>query len=400
MTDQTSKFLALADCNNAFDTLCDICSPATVLRLGRTCRLAHFAMRNYMDRAFDINKHLKRFFSYPLSFRVLQARTGAIVSGSSALQFMGRMVYPQSDLDIFVAIRNAQEVCDWIVYHGGKGYRFTPTHRQAARGILDVATALAIHGRSRPLEGDFSPHSTENWNFYSFKNKRAVLNFMSDDDERCVQVIVTHNTPMECILSFHSTVVMNLITFHAAYSLYPKTTFEERLMLPCDTREVNRGPGLRKYKARGWKFANPDSIALPLSDPKKHTFVLGKRCVGDESTWTIPLRDVSEVLKYARNNFLLKGMDPMSFNTFNLARNVERNSFEMQFSILKPHYFSGRYTACMEAMPKIEFWFGVIGRLESTMEIGMNSKVHMIWDTILASWNAALLEKCECYAGT
>ncbi|KAL5514377.1 hypothetical protein ACEPAG_2465 [Sanghuangporus baumii] len=394
MADKTSKFLALADCNNAFDTLCEICSPATVLRLGRTCRLAHFAMRDYMDRVFDINKHLKRFFSYPLSFRVMQAQTGAIVSGSSALQFMGRMVYPQSDLDIFVAIRNAQEVCDWIVYHGGKGYRFTPTDRQVARGILDVATALEIHGCNDQYE--HNPIATEDWNFYC-KNKRAVLNFMSEDDERCVQVIVTHNTPMECVLSFHSTVVMNLITYCAAYSLYPKATFEQGLMLPCDAREVHHESGLWKYRMRGWESANQDSVAPPLSDPKKHTFVLGKRCVGDESTWIIPLRGVSSVLKYA-NNPLLKSMDPMSFNTFSLARNVERDSIEMQFSILKPDYFLGRYTACMEVLPKIEFWFGIIERLESTLEIRDGSEDRITWDTILASWNAALMEKCKCYA--
>ena len=203
MADQTCRFLAIVDCADIYDALFDCCSPAMMLRLSRTCRLAQAATKDYMDRAFDINRHLKRFFNYPLSFRVLQARTQAVVSGSSALQFMGRLYYPISDLDIFVANRNAQEVCDWVVYQGGKGYRFTPTAGQTAKGIVDVPTALEIHNH-RDAWRDEPGGETHEWNFYSIQNKRAVLNFKSEDDELCVQVIVTHNTPMECILSFHS----------------------------------------------------------------------------------------------------------------------------------------------------------------------------------------------------
>ena len=165
---------------------------------------------------------------------------------------------------------------------------------------------------------------------------------------------------------------MNLITYRAAYSLYPKATFEEGLMLPCDTRDVNHDPGLLKYTARGWKFAPENRVAPHLSDPKKHLFVLGKRCVGDESTWTIPLRDVSEVLKYARNNPILVHTDPLSLNTFSLVRNIERQSFEMKFSVLGLFYFYDRYTVCAEALRKIKFWLKIIATVEIFAPPGRN----------------------------
>lgn len=50
---------------------------------------------------------------------------------------------------------------------------------------------------------------------------------------------------------------MNAITHYAAYSLYPKGTFEKGVMLPCDTREINHDPGLAKYKARGYMALFP-----------------------------------------------------------------------------------------------------------------------------------------------
>ena len=58
-----------------FDIILDSASPATMLRLAKTCRQAYNAVTSYIPRAFDINKQLSRFFSDPLGFRSLQART-------------------------------------------------------------------------------------------------------------------------------------------------------------------------------------------------------------------------------------------------------------------------------------------------------------------------------------
>ena len=203
----SSKFQALIDRDSIYDSLFGYTSPATIYRVGRTCRLAYWAVKDYTGRAFDINSHLKRFFVDPFGFRVIQARTQAVVSGSSALQFFDRTVYPNSDLDIFVANKDAAEVCAWIVNCGGKGYKFVPTEKQALKNIITPRLALRVHRRGENQASYMVDEQFSNWNFYDSNRYRAVLNFKAttgEDQTQVVQVIVTHNTPMECILSFHS----------------------------------------------------------------------------------------------------------------------------------------------------------------------------------------------------
>ncbi|KAH8115924.1 hypothetical protein DFH11DRAFT_1246336 [Phellopilus nigrolimitatus] len=381
-----------------YDSLFGHCSPASIFRIGRTCRAGRRAAQHYARRTFDINKHLGRFFSDPLKFRALQARTGLVVSGSNALQFMDRTVYPDSDLDLYVSSKNAPLVCKWIVENGGKEYRFVPSGAQIAKGIRTVQLALLAHRQREDVTLADIDERASFWDFYHMNRIRQVLNFESAEGLD-VQVIVSHNTPMECILSFHSTVVMNLITYRAAYSLYPRGTFEEGLMLPCDTREVNHDPGIEKYIARGWTVTN-----LPFGFPgspgdNNDTFVLGKRWVGDALTWVIPFRDVADVLRQIvapeelELNEVLK--DRVILNSFSLMYNLRRGMAETRFSILKPSFFADRYTACPESVPKVAFWFETIHQLTR-----VNRDNREAWDSILYTWKKIFeRKKCICLYG-
>ena len=49
-------------------------------------------------------KLLSRYFHHPETFRHLQATTGTVISGSSALQFFDRSYYAKSDLDLYVPL--------------------------------------------------------------------------------------------------------------------------------------------------------------------------------------------------------------------------------------------------------------------------------------------------------
>lgn len=143
----SSKIYALLDRDSIYDILFGHCSSATIYRLGSTCHFARRAMKEYTRRAFDIQKHFTRFFTDPITFRCLQARTLAVVSGSNALQFLDRTVYPNSDLDLYVSSRHAAEVCDWIVKSGGKNYKLIPSASQIRKGVVDVSIALFIQTR-------------------------------------------------------------------------------------------------------------------------------------------------------------------------------------------------------------------------------------------------------------
>ena len=44
--------------------------------------------------------------------------SGAVVSGSAALQFLDRVFYPSSDLDIYVSHANVEAAELWLLDHG------------------------------------------------------------------------------------------------------------------------------------------------------------------------------------------------------------------------------------------------------------------------------------------
>ncbi|KAG1758073.1 hypothetical protein EDD22DRAFT_784371 [Suillus occidentalis] len=70
--------------------------------------------------------YLSRYFSDPLQFRSLQARTGLVMSGSNALQFVDHTSYPESDLDLYAHPGHLYELMEWLE---SIGYNLTPKRR-------------------------------------------------------------------------------------------------------------------------------------------------------------------------------------------------------------------------------------------------------------------------------
>ncbi|KAK7682829.1 hypothetical protein QCA50_014213 [Cerrena zonata] len=252
-----------------YDIVLSYCTPASFLCLARTCKSAHAAVKSYMQRAFNINRILSRFLTSPLAFRQMQARTGALLSGSAALQFFDRSYYPESDLDIYADFKHRIEVGEFLFK---EGYEFKPEREQSH----DFHTAVSA----------YQPPPFDN---YEFKGVCAVLTFIKKwDDGKAVkaQMIVTKNNPMEAILGFHSTCVMNVISCDMAYSLYPNATFEERTSLICGSGyEESKEVAYDKYRSRGWDV--DDCFDYTYLDTAYHTTAF--RWIGDTHCWSIPL---------------------------------------------------------------------------------------------------------------
>ena len=110
-----------------FDRILDFASPGTLVCLSKTCHYAQDAVNHYIPRAFDINKALSRYFTNPLTFRSLQAATSTLISGSSALQFLGRFFYSGSDLDLYCDRSSRVALGEYLL---DEGYTFVPNSRQ------------------------------------------------------------------------------------------------------------------------------------------------------------------------------------------------------------------------------------------------------------------------------
>ncbi|KAI0715462.1 hypothetical protein C8T65DRAFT_144725 [Cerioporus squamosus] len=255
------------------DSIFSFSSPMTILRIGRTCRVAKQAVRHYFKRAFNVNRLLIRFFPDVLAFRTLQSRTGTLISGSVALQFFDRDFYPSSDLDLYVHMRHRREVGRWLLQYG---YRFAPSSNQAADFEAAATEALSGIGTAP----------------YGMPGVAAIMNFIRCSDvseDLKVQLIISRKTPMEVVLGFHSTCVMNVISFEKAYCLFPRATLEARLSLlssSCAGRSVRRQASVAKYVARGFTITEripPQDLRLP------YLFPLGWRWIDDSTSWVIPL---------------------------------------------------------------------------------------------------------------
>lgn len=205
MSSDSPLVYQLLDRDSIYDSIFDNLSPGNIFRVGRTSSFSRQAVRDYKSRAWDINKHLRRYFTDPIGFRALQAQTSAIISGSSAVQFLDRDFYPASDLDLYVDIKNAAAVCAWIEEHGGKGYSFIPTATQRESGRNTPKEILNNFIENMAANDNTEPFY---WSEYERNALKSVLNFWSQANAGSrrvnIQVIVSNASPMASILGFHS----------------------------------------------------------------------------------------------------------------------------------------------------------------------------------------------------
>lgn len=191
-------------CNKIFQ----LCSPLAIIRLRRTCKAGRHAVDHYVAQTYDFTAYLGRFFANPHGFRELQASTGAVISGSSALQFMNRQRYDDSDLDIYVTSEYAYRVCEWILFHSGKTYSYHSSlpisHKSLEHQFKYMKKQFSKH--EARLGGAIIDKNASDWNNYRNNRVFAVMAFrcLEDENPLDVQVIVSTSSPAASVLSFHS----------------------------------------------------------------------------------------------------------------------------------------------------------------------------------------------------
>ncbi|KAF5367969.1 hypothetical protein D9758_004346 [Tetrapyrgos nigripes] len=267
-------------------------SPVQRLRYALACKEASRAVKSFNGRAFKISKVLSRYFEpedIP-RFRVMQYNTRMLISGSTALQFFDLTEYSNSDLDLYVRLVSVLIVAQFLQE---VGYTFQPINQQ----ISDFNEALQAAIDWQDAHG---PHPTgvanqqgdEDWQGYMSNGISEVFNFVKGGKK--IQIIACAEAPMEIILRFHSTCVMNVISHSHAYSLFPRATFHDRISVetPFYVTQENKHQAARdKYIQRGWTMVELPSIVDYLR-PYSEFRTSSPRCVGDFSCWTITLEPI------------------------------------------------------------------------------------------------------------
>ncbi|KAK1227345.1 hypothetical protein PQX77_009667 [Marasmius sp. AFHP31] len=208
-----------------------------------------------------------------------------------ALQFFSRALYPGSDLDIYVEHRYCDPVA---VFLRSIGYKYEPTGSQ--NPSLWKAIMKATDNLRRGVDVSYD----EEFQDQSERGFAGVFNMMRGEQK--IQLITAKNSPMDIVLNFHSTVVMNVISYSRAYSLYPEATFQKSLSLICYQCDgVKRTVPIQKYIGRGWNMIDYDAIEyVPSVDALQragalavnHNIIFRKRQMrhlGDSYCWSYNL---------------------------------------------------------------------------------------------------------------
>lgn len=84
---------------------------------------------------------------------------------------------------------------------------------------------------------------------------------------------------------------MNIIAYNTAYSLYPRSTYENRraLLMRTPAPSDRHYQAIKKYEKRGWKMIQSCSECLHSGQNDLSAFGEMERYIGDKYTWTIPL---------------------------------------------------------------------------------------------------------------
>lgn len=268
-----------------YDLIFSCLSPPAIIFCSRTSRLLYRASKDFNRRSYNITNHLSHFFDNPSSFRNIQATTGAVISGSNAIQFLDRCFYDGSDLDIFVDQFHALKVAKWLIK--SEGYLYKPFRGQD----VDIGISLMFTEIERDVINGCLLQSDE----YRGSGVSAIFEFLKEGDKK-VQLITTAVSPIHCILSFHTTCVMNFITFEGACSLYPNATFNNRETITVGPVDKRVGRALAKYAIRGWtvyasNFADADLRRVLFFDKRRHVL--------DRYSWFIPF-DTTDIVPRQR----------------------------------------------------------------------------------------------------
>ncbi|KAL1736319.1 hypothetical protein EV714DRAFT_267155 [Schizophyllum commune] len=269
------------------DPICSCLEQKDLLNYSLVCKDTLRAVRAYSSCAFRLCHSLRKFMSEEsvMAFRSVMRRTGTVISGSVAIHYFARTSVGDSDLDLYTEGRHARELFDFI-HH--LGYVYKP--RESQEKALDDALIRAVNQFAVRDEAIY--------------NQSAILDaFSFIRGPAIIQVMVVFESAVDAILDFHSTVVMNVITFRSAHSFFPYNTFINKTGVRF-INDVEDGP-IQKYTQQGWRLRR--TVTTTMFEHMGMEMSGAVRYVGDPSTWTIDLDKTSAVLP-----------DPILFNSWQM----------------------------------------------------------------------------------
>lgn len=172
--------------------------------------------------------------------------SGAIISGSAPLSIIQPGDWTPGDLDIIVPNCNLDIISSFLV----------------TQGFHDVAQPLL--SPDSPLVTQTGYHHERDILFNLKRFKRHSLQI----DVSAIIARIPSSTPLDFVLTYHSSVVMNILTSSTIYVGFPTLTFAHRLIV--NGNQPNMDLLLQKWAGRGYHQDHHDDAAI--AKPDLHPF--------------------------------------------------------------------------------------------------------------------------------
>jgi hypothetical protein len=171
---------------------------------------------------FDTFKEMLARYKFDWNaLRTVMVATGAVISGSTALAvLLGGEFVPQ-DLDIYVNDKGFDAILVFLINHGYQVVKARPYNALEKK----------------------------------YPESKTILT-LKRDGEKIDLIRTTEDHILATVTQFHSTVVMNYITFYGIFCLYPEWTMRRKALV---TRRNVSCKILDKYQIRGFKIGYTSS---------------------------------------------------------------------------------------------------------------------------------------------
>ncbi|KAK7035546.1 hypothetical protein VNI00_011839 [Paramarasmius palmivorus] len=262
-----------------------------LLKARLTSRLFNDEFQSYKRITFSDERLYGQFFDQKGDierFRAVQAECEALVSGSSLTLLLSRSHHQPGDLDVFIRAPFAANMTTLLTSTG-----FRLPLKQADDGEDDTRSLDPFQPCSTDTSlsdlGNGGNGNTTAYNRDLDAGIQRVLTFVNGQNQK-IQLIITRTEPIDVILGFYCTAVLNIATANRIVSLYPNTTFvrKEAVYLKKWTAATLRAK--TKYEKRGWTSVS--MISAEACTNYYHELSSKIRWLGDRHCWTVDFRPI------------------------------------------------------------------------------------------------------------
>ncbi|KAK7049904.1 hypothetical protein VNI00_005334 [Paramarasmius palmivorus] len=254
-----------------------------LLELKTLSKTTNIDLTHYYKSAFGLSKIYDIFFpkaSEQALFRQELAEGGSLVSTLALVQLLARQPVRPAELFVYTPAHRVLKMGK--IFLDSK-YNFQPLpEKRTSTWVISAQpptfedAVYTEHSKWYPNTGDLDEYCDDS-------TMSGVFRFKKDGNRVCI--VGTRTEPTEIILTFHSTLFMNVATAEQIISLYPKTSFVDKQALILKELSPATQAILQTFENAGWT-----TLAVISGEQALHPddeLSLQTRWVGDSHTWIV-----------------------------------------------------------------------------------------------------------------